>query len=99
MDNPIDNDGNDMLHPKNHTPTLPQKDMQIFQSETMSDTHQEQNVETTLLPRGQTMNDVEIMYAAETKRIGIKTEVRFVTLSLIAKSLLGWLIASNLLFG
>jgi hypothetical protein len=38
------------------------------------------------------------IYDQETKRIGIKTEVRFVTLSLIAKTLLGWLIAANLLF-
>jgi hypothetical protein len=100
VDNPKDTEGNDMLHPKNHTQTLAQNDnIQKLPSEPMSDIHQGLTDETTLLASGQTMKDVIIMYERETMRIGIKTEVRFVTLSLIAKSLLGWLIASNLLFG
>ena len=35
-------------------------------------------------------------YAEETRKIGKTTERRFITLSLIAKTLLGWLIAANI---
>jgi hypothetical protein len=38
------------------------------------------------------------MVYADNKRIGVNTERRFVLLSLIAKTLLGWVIAANLLF-
>jgi hypothetical protein len=34
----------------------------------------------------------------ENKRIGLKTEFAFVILSLTAKSVLGWIVAGNLLF-
>jgi len=95
IDNPKDRNGNDLLHPTKDT----QKPKEGYQWEPESQISPSEQSVTHLLTPDQPMDTARILYEKETKRIGIKTEVRFVTLSLTAKSLLGWLIASNLLFG
>jgi hypothetical protein len=37
-------------------------------------------------------------YYLQLKRIGIATEHRFITLSMVAKSVLGWFIVANIIF-
>jgi hypothetical protein len=49
-------------------------------------------------PDEQLIHQLQIMVQGDNKRIGINTERRFVLLSLVAKTLLGWVIAANLLF-
>jgi hypothetical protein len=50
-------------------------------------------------PRDANKFDEEDPYYKELKRIGIATEHRFITLSMVAKSMLGWFIVANIIFG